>query len=52
MVPQRCSPRSLESTIQRQMSAFLDLPAEIILNTLEGCEYQGILACMLVRLHT
>ncbi|KAN0138766.1 hypothetical protein V8E53_003154 [Lactarius tabidus] len=28
-------------------SAFLALPVEIILKTLEGCGYQGILACML-----
>jgi hypothetical protein len=33
-------------------SAFLALPVEIILKILEGCEYQGILACMLVRVST
>ena len=33
-------------------STFLTLPVEIILKILEGCEYKGILACKLVRLHT
>ena len=33
-------------------SSYLALPVEIILKILESCEYEGILACKLVRLHT